>query len=104
MHQLIKCGAQISEFEGPAPFSTSHIIGREGKRTNNKTVRRDTKNNNNEATGYLGPMKIKLRNAAGLLKSKKEFHVPITKKVDIWIPFANFFIFAIKATFKEFHL
>ena len=49
----------------PAPFASSHIIGREDKRTNNKTVRRDAKNNG--AAGYQGPVKIEvLGQGAGL--------------------------------------
>ena len=40
----------------PAPFITSHIIGREDKSTNNKTMRPDTKNNG--AAGYQCPAKM----------------------------------------------
>ena len=50
----------------PAPFAKSHIIGRENKRTNNKTMRLDTKNHG--AAGYHGPVKIELRTAAGTLE------------------------------------
>ena len=48
---------------------TSHLIGREDKRTNNKTTRLDTKKNG--AAGYPGPVKIELRKGAGLLKVLK---------------------------------
>ena len=55
-----------SRFIGrPAPFATSHIIDREWKITNNKTVCLDTKNN--EAAGYLGPLKIEFRKGAEIL-------------------------------------
>ena len=51
----------------PAPFTKSHIIGREDKRMNNKTMRPDTKNNG--AVGYLGPVKIEL--GKGAVSSKR---------------------------------
>ena len=40
----------------PALFETSHINGRGDKRTNNKTMRLDTKNNG--AAIYLGAVKM----------------------------------------------
>ena len=48
----------------PAPFTISHIIGREDKRTDNRTMRLDTKNN--RAAGYLDPEKIELGKGEGL--------------------------------------
>ena len=48
-----------------APFATTHIIGREDKRTNNRTMLQDTKNN--AASAYLGPVQTDCRKGAGLL-------------------------------------
>ena len=52
---------------GPTPFPASHVIAREDKKSNNKTMRRDTKNS--KAAGYLGPVKKGLRKGAGLLEN-----------------------------------
>ena len=49
----------------PAPFVTSYMIGRENKRTNNKTTLPALKNN--AAAGYQGPVKRELLKGAGLL-------------------------------------
>ena len=38
-------GARCHLSGRPVQFATSHIIGREGKSTNNKTMRPDTKTN-----------------------------------------------------------
>ena len=68
-HQHTKCTFNFlsSRFLGRhAPFATSHIVGRENKTMNNKTMRPDTKNNG--AAGYLDPVKIELTKGAGLLR------------------------------------
>ena len=59
LHGCVLWNALSASLRQPALFETSHIIGREDKRTNNKTVRLDTKNNG--AAIYLGLEKIKLR-------------------------------------------
>lgn len=52
----------------PAPFATSHVIGPEEERTNDKTMRPDTHTKkNNGAAGHLGPVKIGLRKDVDLL-------------------------------------
>ena len=52
-----------SRGDRPVPFVTSHIIGRENKRTNNRTMRLETKRNG--AAGYLGSVKLELRKDEG---------------------------------------
>ena len=49
----------------PAPFATSYLVGREDKRTNNRTMFPALKNN--AAAGYQGPVKVKVLKDAGLL-------------------------------------
>ena len=49
----------------PAPFATSYMVGREEKRTNNRTMLPTLKNN--AAAGYQGPVKIELLKDADLL-------------------------------------
>ena len=51
----------------PAPFATSYMVGREDKRTNNRTMFPALKNN--AAAGYQGPVKTELLKGAGLLTS-----------------------------------
>ena len=50
----------------PAPFASSYMVGREDKRTNNRTMLPALKNN--ATAGYMGPVKIELLKEAGLLK------------------------------------
>ena len=50
----------------PVPFVTSYMVGREDKRTNNRTMFPALKNN--AAAGYQGPVKIELLKGAGLLR------------------------------------
>ena len=50
----------------PAPFVNSFMVGREDKRTNNRTMLSTLKNN--AAAGYQGPGKIQLLKGAGLLQ------------------------------------
>ena len=57
--------ASCYESGRPAPFATTHIIGRENKRTNNKTTRLETKRSG--AAGYLGLVQTDRRKGAGLL-------------------------------------
>ena len=45
-------------------FCTSYMVGREDKRTNNKTMLTTLKNN--AAAGYQGPVKIELLKGTGL--------------------------------------
>ena len=57
---------EISSHSGrPAPFATSYMVGREDKRTNNRTMLPTLKNN--AAAGYQGPVKIELLKGVGLL-------------------------------------
>ena len=49
----------------PAPCATSYVVGREDKRTNNRTMLPSL--NNNAAAGYRGPVKLELLECAGLL-------------------------------------
>ena len=49
----------------PAQFALSYMVGREDKRTNNRTMLPTLKNN--AAAGYKGPVKIELLKGAGLL-------------------------------------
>ena len=49
----------------PAPFATSHMVGREDKITNNRTLFPTLKNN--AAAGYKGSVKTELVKGAGLL-------------------------------------
>ena len=58
----------------PAPFATPYMVGREDKRTNNRTVLPALKNN--AATGYQGPVKIELLKSAGLLILIFDFQTP----------------------------
>ena len=51
--------------ERPAPFATSYMVGREDKRTNNRTMFPTLKKN--AAAGYKGPVKIELLKGEGLL-------------------------------------
>ena len=55
----------MSKAGRPAQFATSYMIGREDKRTNNRTTLPTLKNN--AAAGYQGPVKIELLKGAGLL-------------------------------------
>ena len=50
----------------PTSFATSFMVGREDKRTNNRTMLPTLKNN--AAAGYQGPVKIELLKGAGQLK------------------------------------
>ena len=61
------------------PFATSHMIGRENKRTNNKAMLLDRKNSG--AAGYQGPVKIDHRRGAGLLKGKG--YIPIDMRLPL---------------------
>ena len=49
----------------PTPFATSYMVGREDKRTNNRTKLPTLKHN--AAAGYQCPVKIELLKGAGLL-------------------------------------
>ena len=49
----------------PAPFAASYMVGREDKRTNDRTMFPTLKNN--ASAGYQGPVKIELFKVAGLL-------------------------------------
>ena len=49
----------------PAPFATPYMVGREDKRTKNRTILPTLKNN--AAAGYQNPRKIELLKGAGLL-------------------------------------
>ena len=49
----------------PEPLSTSYMVGRENKRTNNRTMFLILKNN--AAAGYKGPAKIELLRGVGPL-------------------------------------
>ena len=49
----------------PAQFATSYMVGRENKRTSNRTMFPTLRNN--AAAGYKGPVEIKLLKGAGLL-------------------------------------
>ena len=51
----------------PVPFGTSWMVGREGKRTNNRTMLPALKNN--AATGYQDPLKIDLLKGADLQRN-----------------------------------
>ena len=53
----------------PAPFATSYMVGRENKRTNNRTMLPTLKNS--AAAGYKGPVKKELLKGAGLLFSRR---------------------------------
>ena len=53
----------------PAPCATSYMVGRENKRTNNRTMFPALKNN--AAAGYKDPVKIELLKGAGPLEEKK---------------------------------
>ena len=50
----------------PAPFAAPYMVGREDKRTNNRTMLPALKNN--AAAGYQGPVKRELLKGAGLLR------------------------------------
>ena len=50
----------------PAAFVTSYMLGREDKRTNNRTMLPTLKNN--AAADYRSPVKIELLKGAGLLR------------------------------------
>ena len=50
----------------PAPFAKSYMIGRENRRTNNRTILPALKKNN-AAAGYKGQVIIGLLKGAGLL-------------------------------------
>ena len=59
----------VSAYEGlgrPAPFAKSYMVGREDKRTNNRTMFPRLKNNT--GAGYQGPVKIELLTDAGLVE------------------------------------
>ena len=47
-----------------APFSRSYIVGRDNKRTNNRTMMPAL----NAAAGHQGPVKIKLLKGVGVLE------------------------------------
>ena len=49
----------------PAPFATSYMVGREDKRTNDRTMIPTPKNN--EAASYKGPVKTELFKVEGLM-------------------------------------
>ena len=53
----------------PVPFAMSCMVGREDKRTNNRTMLPTLKNN--AAAGYKGPVKIELLKGTGLLSLEK---------------------------------
>ena len=54
----------VKKMGRPASFATSYMIGREDKRTNNRTMLPTLKNN--AAAGYQGPVKRELLKDAGL--------------------------------------
>ena len=62
-----------NEKERPAPFATSYMVGREDKRTNNRTMLPALKNN--AAAGYQGPVKIEVLTDAGLRNTGKRICV-----------------------------
>ena len=66
----------------PAPFAMSYIVGRENKRTNNRTMFPSLKNN--AAAAYQGPVRIELLKDAGLL-----LYVQIQFHTHIAFPFMN---------------
>ena len=49
----------------PAPFAASYMVGRENKRTNNRTMLRALKTN--AAADYKAPVKIELLKGEGVL-------------------------------------
>ena len=60
----------------PAQFATSYMIGREDKRTNNRTMLPSLTLKNNAAASYQGPVKTELLKGAGLLKVIPDFQTP----------------------------
>ena len=61
-------------------FTTSHMVGREDKRTNNRTMFPALKHN--AATGYQGPVKRELLKGAGLLnQTLGNYHTEIEPAV-----------------------
>ena len=76
--RYVKCGRGQSTalYTGrPAPFVTCCMVGREDKRTNDRTMFPALKNN--VVAGYQGPVKIELLKGAGLLEYTFDYFVPI---------------------------
>ena len=67
-HPNAHCGEYLFGREIPAPFATSCMVGREDKRTKNRTMLRTLKSN--AAADYQGPVKIELFKGAGQLFEK----------------------------------
>ena len=57
-------------WEGATSTISNVLVGREDKRTNNRTMIPTLKNN--AAAGYQGPVKIELLKGAGLLCENRE--------------------------------
>ena len=84
MHVIVSCVEEAvmvylflfrgSAFGALAPFVMPYMIGREDKRTNNRTMLPALKNN--AAAGYQGPVKIELLKSAGLLGHSFEINIP----------------------------
>ena len=65
-----------------APFATSYMVGREDKRTNNRTMLPTLKNNT--AAGYESPVKIELLKGARLLFSFAQLGPVVRKPINTY--------------------